>query len=100
MCKCLSLKLDHQACVFSDSLARICYDTIRGGNDRVYANFVTSMVWHGLAWTLQKERPWAGRGAGRAHGRCADQDLRRANDHIAPVELRSRPEMSVAEARV
>ena len=66
-CVLLSEK-DHQPCMFSDCSASICYDTIRGGNDRVYADFVTSMVWHGLAWTLQKERKWAGWGAGRAHG--------------------------------
>ena len=34
------------------------------------------MVWHGLAWTLQKERPWAGRGAGRAHGSGLTQGKR------------------------
>ena len=45
-CVLLSEK-DHQACVFSDCSASICDDTIRGGNDRVYADFVTSMVWHG-----------------------------------------------------
>ena len=45
-CVLLSEK-DHQPCVFSDCSGSICYDTIRGGNDRVDADFVTSMVWHG-----------------------------------------------------
>ena len=74
-CVLLSEK-DHQPCMFSDCSASICYDTIRGGNDRVHADFVTSMVWYGLAWTPQKERPWAGRGAGRAHGSGLTQSKR------------------------
>ena len=36
--------------MFSDCPASICYDTIRGGNDRVYADFVT-MGWHGPSLT-------------------------------------------------